>query len=875
MKRSIMVDGLLRGRLGWALLLYLVLLSGLFYGVFVPGQTKFSNDGPLGELMAQCHKYPDRFFGCWSDLNSVGFNSGTASLGISSMLLWLMRPLLFSKFYAIVSLLILGMGAWFFFRELRLAPLACVLGGLAAMLNSTYFSVACWGVSSHDIAVGMTFFSLAMLADTESRPQWLRLVLAGCAVGLGVIEGADIGALFSLLITAFLLFQTCAADGPFLKMTARGAVRLLLVVVCAGLLAAQTVSGLVNTSIKGVAGTSQDAQTKAQRWDWATQWSLPKCEALSLFVPGLFGYRMDTPGGGNYWGKIGRDPAWDKYLEGDRQGLEPKGPLRYTGGGNYAGVLVMMVAFWTVTGSFFRNNSVFNLAQKKWIWFWLGIAICSLLLAFGRFAPFYKWFYALPYASTIRNPDKWLYLFSMAFVVLFAFGIDGLWRNYLTPDKPIRQRGGLLIWWNRASQLERFWMYASALVFAASMAGWMIYAGHRDELVTYLQSAQVNAFEYTVADFSIHQVGWFNLLFVLAAGLLTLIFSGAFASGGSQFGGILLGLFLVTDLGMADQPWIVYWNYKEKYASNPVLDLLRANPQEHRVTLVPLQLPPQLMVLSQLYQGEWLQHQFPFYNIQSFDVVQMSRIPQDYQSFMGFMGGPNRLESLHNLFRAWQLTNTRYLLAPTIYPAICTSDGLDYSRIRRIYSFKLVPKMGVVEVNQMDQLTAVPDPNGEYSIFENAEALPRAGLYSRWEVNTNNPAALRQLFDPAFKPERIVIVNEGMASDSEAVNADLSPGEVETVSYSPKKWVLRTDASAPSVLLLNDHFDPGWQVRVDGRPETLLRCNSLMRGVHLTPGKHRVEFTFQPPVRMLGVSLAATLGALLALGFYVFSRSGA
>jgi len=53
--------------------------------------------------------------------------------------------------------------------------------------------------------------------------------------------------------------------------------------------------------------------------------------------------------------------------------------------------------------------------------------------------------------------------------------------------------------------------------------------------------------------------------------------------------------------------------------------------------------------------------------------------------------------------------------------------------------------------------------------------------------------------------------------------------------------------ATPSVLLLNDKFDPHWRVLVDGKPEELLRCNFIMRGVYLTPGQHTVEFKFSLP----------------------------
>jgi transposase len=40
------------------LFLFFVVLAILFHGVFLPDQTLFSNDGPLGELMTQCHQLP-------------------------------------------------------------------------------------------------------------------------------------------------------------------------------------------------------------------------------------------------------------------------------------------------------------------------------------------------------------------------------------------------------------------------------------------------------------------------------------------------------------------------------------------------------------------------------------------------------------------------------------------------------------------------------------------------------------------------------------------------------------------------------------------------------------------------------------------------
>jgi hypothetical protein len=92
---------------------------------------------------------------------------------------------------------------------------------------------------------------------------------------------------------------------------------------------------------------------------------------------------------------------------------------------------------------------------------------------------------------------------------------------------------------------------------------------------------------------------------------------------------------------------------------------------------------------------------------------------------------------------------------------------------------------------------------------------------------------------------------------------------VEFSGYAPKHIVLKCDAPAPSVLMLNDRFDPNWHVKVDGKPEALLHCNYIMRGVYLAPGAHTVEFRFQPPVGPLYVTLAAIGVGLVALGFVI------
>lgn len=194
------------------LLLLAGVLAILFWRSFLPDFVHFNNDGPLGAQNVNFSKLPAAASGMWGDLNDTGSGAGTYYPNITGLITWLLGPVGFAKFYAPVALFIVGLGAWTFFRALKFTPLTATLGALAAMLNSTFFATACWGVAAQQIALGMDFFALALVvANTKETPwlvRWTRLALAGLCVGVNVMEAADIGALFSLIVAFFVFFKS-------------------------------------------------------------------------------------------------------------------------------------------------------------------------------------------------------------------------------------------------------------------------------------------------------------------------------------------------------------------------------------------------------------------------------------------------------------------------------------------------------------------------------------------------------------------------------------------------------------------------------------------------------------------------------------------
>ena len=837
----------------WMLLLLLGILTAFFWRSLDPSQVIFSNDGPVGAASMQAIAMPDAYFGYWLDLNWVGVSSGSVPADVYYFLFWLLGPIGSAKFMFPLTLTFLALSAWLFFRRAGLGSTAAILGALAATLNSGIFSDGAWGLVTHTITVGMNFLALAALMGKRG-PYWIRLVLAGLAVGMGVIESGDIGALYSLVVAAWLVYQGWAeSEGSALEGLVKGAARLAVVGLCAGLIAFQALVSLIGTQITGIVGTEQDKQSKAEKWDWATQWSLPKTEAVGLAVPGVFGYRMDTKGGGQYWGEIGRTPGWEEH----HQGFP-----RYTGTGYYLGILAIILGLWAVWQAFRAKDSVFNPVERRWIWFWFGVFVVSLLFAFGRHAPFYQIVYALPYFSTIRNPVKFLFFVSWAMPVLAAYGTEGLLRAYV--NKPGSTQGSA-----KASFDKQWWFFSLALA-AVGVISWLLYSGSANALERYLLSQGFGPEDVKgIIQFSIGQAGWGVLFLLLALGVVLAVMRGKLVAGGRNWAPVLLVAVLIADLFRANLPWVVYWDYQNKYASNPVIDFLKEKPYEQRVARLPFRSPPQMAMFDQMYGIEWAQHHFYYYNIQSLDIVQMSREPVVFRDFEGTLRFDGTTNTLWKIPRRWELTNTRYLLGAAGFTDVLnTQVDPEKQRFRPVLQFNLVPKPGVVQVDGLEDFTALTNATADYAVIEFTGALPRVKLYSNWEVSTNDQATLAKLADPAFDPHQTVLVAESLSA-SPSTNVDA--GTVEFTSYKPTHITLKANAKANCVLLLNDRHDSQWQVTLDGQPAMLLRCNYIMRGVELSPGEHTVEFRFRPPLNAFYFSAAMMGVAVLLIGVLLIS----
>jgi len=488
---------------------------------------------------------------------------------------------------------------------------------------------------------------------------------------------------------------------------------------------------------------------------------------------------------------------------------------------------------------------------------------------------FYGMLYRLPHFSDIRNPTKFLIFFAWALAVLFAYGANALCRRHLEikAQKPGKEKLPAPKW----DGFDRRWTFGCAGFLAASAIGWLIYSSKKDSLVQYLQKVGYGDehFARDIATFSIGQAGWFLVLLATAITLFALITSGYFSGRRAKLGSLLLLAFMVFDLGRANLPFIIHWNYKLKYevgSLNPVVDFLREKTYEHRVAVLPFDPQQPLRGYdnyfggSGIYRIEWAQHHFLYYNIQSLDLIQMPRMSGDLKAYQEALAPRGTAETAPLMTRHWELTNTRYLLGAAGF-LDQMNQQLDpgKGRFRIALRFDIVPKPGILQPTRLEDFTAVTNYDGELALFEFTGALPRAKLYSNWVVSTNDDANLKTLADLNFDPAKTVLVSTPQ-TDLAEVSTNENTGTVEYKKYSSKHLVFDANATAPSVLLLNDRYDPLWTVTLDGRPASLLRCNFIMRGVYVPPGQHTIEFFYSQPNPLFFVTLAAVLVALVLGG---------
>ena len=156
---------------------------------------------------------------------------------------------------------------------------------------------------------------------------------------------------------------------------------------------------------------------------------------------------------------------------------------------------------------------------------------------------------------------------------------------------------------------------------------------------------------------------------------------------------------------------------------------------------------------------------------------------------------------------------------------------------------------------------------GDFMVYYNPEAFPRAFVVGEvLPADDRVHAHLRTVELARAGRLRETAVVEGWLGDFRPSGgaAALSIEEVR-----PERVRVRAQSEGDLLLVLNERWDPGWRVEVDGRRSPLVIVDTILMGTALPAGEHTVEFYYRP--RALVVGRAVSLLALMAAAFLLLA----
>ena len=153
-----------------------------------------------------------------------------------------------------------------------------------------------------------------------------------------------------------------------------------------------------------------------------------------------------------------------------------------------------------------------------------------------------------------------------------------------------------------------------------------------------------------------------------------------------------------------------------------------------------------------------------------------------------------------------------------------------------------------------------------WRVYENPNALPRAWIVHRVEIDASGQRPPRRVMEPDFDLKRIVVLNHPLDNPLE----DIAPHTIDavrTISYEPNQLELEATTDSAGLLVVGEVYYPGWKAFVDGSAAKLYQADGLVRAVPILQGTHRVSLRYQPD--------SVRWGAILTILTFILVCGGA
>lgn len=789
-------------------------------------------------LWQQAYHFPPT--GTFQVLNWLGVAYLPQPLNPFSLAAAHLSPWWFFTTYAplVATLALPAMAA--FLRELDLPRPAALFGGViyawqgdllsfvypahfAYITTWPFFAVAAWGA-----------------LRSERTRHWAYAVISGAGCGLMVGLQPDRGAIASLLIAALYL-------APILKRTAASRTladdlaNLRHLALCAGVAALIALAPLLALFQSYIVGVKMGGETdREQTYKLVTQFSLGPAETLTYLAPGFFGWHVNHPDG-PYWGWVGEWPDWPKNHQGSSN-LN----LAISTTGTVATVLALIGAGLLLPGGLLGPDRLTE-RQRFYGRVLLALGFLTLILAWGRHTPLYRPLFALPLMDKWRNPLKWLEITNFALVVLSAIGVRHLMAS-LEADAPgtkiVRRR---LVWFTNCVLILLGLGLAASYPLAILLMPLLQAEGFDPGAVANMMS-------------TMHvSLLWALLLMALFGLLLRALWRPDKLRGWSLVNPWLhrlwqrmlepdhlpltltlaLAALAAVQLGWVASQFIEPAPLQELTESNPLLEALRSEGDTVRVSVE----------TSDPLLDSLLLNQFNAMHISCLDISAASRIPDDINTFFQTLG--------NHQARLWFLAGVKNVAVPEQALAQLREDTAVAANIDHADGYTLEP-------------TGSPDLPS-HALVGMKDYLAKATLAPHAEFFTTDEAVLARLKDPAWNPRVSVLLDKSARVLQFSTGKYLpGPDELNLKTYTPTEIEIEAHADQGGYVLINDQYDPDWQVQVNGHDAELLRADYILRAVQVPPGDSTITMRYRAHYHVAGLNPSAETmnnfsdGAMLA-----------
>jgi len=710
---------------------------------------------------------------------------------------------------AAVQLFLAGVFTYFLLREWRLCRWAAILGGVVFMFNPFFTTHL---INPTNVDSGIWLPLMLLLFDLALRKNFLfyamLLALTITTTLLGGFPQISVLAIYALgLYSLFRAAMEWRARGG---RAARRAVGIMLVAVPMG-------AAITSVQMLAIAELSQHSARRVVRYsDFEAIFLKP--EALLMFaVPDFFGEPTS-----NWFGYFAR------ALDNDRA----------------------PTAFWQ--NSFLENNGYLGIAPivllilgaylargSPLMWYGLALAVLSMAMTMGT--PLFRLAYHAFPGFTFSRICRILYLYGFGVAIVAAFGLHALLlrRREAARSPVIPLTVGVTV--------PVLIVTGTLLLYLNFHRGEALHdmkrEGQRIEHKDGLLENRLMAYQVALRRILWNWKTWSHgVAFFIVGTAATLAVVSAYA-----VGWVPTALFALAAIGFT-----TYELYD--YGANYLTFQERFFPREQPPSLAFLAADNDVYRIARY--GEFREilppnspQVFGLYDIQGSNALLKDRYGRfvalgERKMYIGHKKviAVQELGSLKS--RIFDMLGVKYFLTadyiPIRYP-VNPWDPPDDKRVELVYDGE------------------------DLKIYKNLDVLPRALIVPEATVADGPEEVKRILSDPGFDPRERIVVE---APVEDAGSGLIGDATARVVEHEDTRVKVEARLDHPGFLLLANTHYPGWQVRVDDEPGTLLQANLAFMAVPLGPGRHKVEFFYDPTYFRLGAfaSLAATMVALLILG---------